>query len=94
MIGELVTSKKRNKMSNQVLKFGTEGIKGTTPPILKTIYRWLLAALAIWQVINITFPEINDVLASYVSRVLDIGVPILYAVSNAFGYVNQDTKSE
>jgi hypothetical protein len=53
-----------------------------------------MAALAIWQLINITFPEINDVVASYVSRVLDIGVPILYAVSNAFGYVNDDTKSE
>jgi hypothetical protein len=53
-----------------------------------------MAALAIWQLINITFPEINDVVASYVSRVLDIGVPILYAVSNAFGYVSEDTKSE
>lgn len=83
-------------MNNQTLKFGAEGIKGTTPPLLKTIYRWLLAALAIWQVINITFPEINDVTASLISRILDIGVPILYAVSNAFGYVptennNKDT---
>ena len=80
-------------MNNQTLKFGAEGIKGTTPPLLKTIYRWLLAALAIWQVINITFPEINDVTASLISRILDIGVPILYAVSNAFGYVpNEDKK--
>lgn len=81
-------------MNNQTLKFGAEGIKGTTPPLLKTIYRWLLAALAIWQLINITFPEINDVIASYVSRVLDIGVPILYAVSNAFGYVPTDNNNK
>ena len=81
-------------MNNQTLKFGAEGIKGTTPPILKTIYRWLLAALAIWQLINITFPEINDVIASYVSRVLDIGVPILYAVSNAFGYVPTENNNK
>jgi hypothetical protein len=81
-------------MDNKVLKFGLQGFGGTTPPTLKKIYRFLLAALAIWQLINITFPEINDVVASYVSRVLDIGVPILYAVSNAFGYVNEDTKSE
>jgi hypothetical protein len=81
-------------MNNKILKFGVQGFEGTTPPTLKVIYRFFMAALAIWQLINITFPEINDVVASYVSRVLDIGVPILYAVSNAFGYVSEDTKSE
>jgi len=81
-------------MDNKTLKFGLQGFEGTTPPTLKIIYRWLLAALAIWQVINITFPEINDVTASLISRILDIGVPILYAVSNAFGYVDENAKSE
>jgi hypothetical protein len=81
-------------MNNKILKFGVQGFGGTTPPTLKVIYRFFMASLAIWQLINITFPEINDVVASYVSRVLDIGVPILYAVSNAFGYVSDDTKSE
>lgn len=81
-------------MNNKTLKFGVQGFEGTTPPTLKIIYRFFMAALAIWQLINITFPEINDVIASYVSRVLDIGVPILYAVSNAFGYVDENAKGK
>jgi hypothetical protein len=78
----------------QVLKFGAEGLKGETPPILKIIYRWLLALLSIWQLIDVQFPEIPDNTASLISRILAIGVPILYFVSKAFGYVNEDTKSE
>jgi len=81
-------------MNNQTLKFGVQGFEGTTPPTLKIIYRFFMAALAIWQLINLTFPEINDVIASYVSRILDIGVPILYAVSNAFGYVATEDKKD
>ena len=81
-------------MNNQTLKFGVQGFEGTTPPTLKIIYRFFMAALAIWQLINLTFPEINDVVASYVSRVLDIGVPILYAVSNAFGYVPTENNNK
>ena len=78
-------------MNNQVLKFGAQGLKGTTPPTLKVIYRVLIAALAIWEIVDLTFPEIDDIVASYIGRFLHVGTPILYAVSNAFGYVEDNT---
>ena len=76
-------------MANQTLHFGAKGWNGNTPPAIKTTYRILLTALLVWQMIDMTFPEIPDGIASYVSRFLDISAPIMYIVGNAFGYTKE-----
>jgi hypothetical protein len=76
-------------MEKETLHFGAKGWKGNTPAAIKIIYRVLIAAVFIWQLVDMNFPEIPDAAASLISRALNIGTPILYAIGNAFGYTKE-----
>lgn len=72
--------------AGQTLKVGLEGFKGNTPPILKVIYRSLMALISVWAIVQPAFPEIPQAAVHLVDKICMLGLPLFYAVSQSFGY--------
>lgn len=68
------------------IEVGTvQAFRNDVPAPIKIVYRTLMGMVAIWAIVAPQFPEIPEHLAHVIDRVCLIGLPVFYAVCQAFG---------
>jgi len=75
-----------NAQGQEIKGLSLEGLKGTTPKGIKTAYRTLMGIAMCWGVIQPQFPEIPEHTVSVINRLVVVGVPLIYAICQTFGW--------
>lgn len=74
------------------LQFATKAsLNANTPSAIKRIYQILGLLSTIWIIISPNFPEIPEHTQNIVLRLIGASNAVIYAICQAFGYVDTDT---
>lgn len=75
-----------NEQGQELKVLSVAGLAGETPKAVKVAYRTLMGLGLCWGILQSSFPEIPAHTADVINRLVLVGIPLIYAVCQTFGW--------